>query len=476
MSYVYVKDEGDEALPILPTLLLPGESSSVVSHIAPALDSPLIMKEVQSPFIEEVASREEYNLNDITGDQSYHIEKSTSDRCCQQYLEEQIMASSRGSWQESFTVLSPLFCRTIVRPDAYILRHVHNQTVPILLVEVHSGEDFDSTVRKCIFAVIKQLRLYRLYSLDIMDITGFVFPRLKNNDEKLNNKSVIKVTVSRKKLKFYYSLEVIEQSAVSQSLTDAAQTHIALLRSLGRSSFCISQTDPRRKYTVRLSTGELEEFGTNCSQLPSATSILVETTREEVKKIYKYPLDASAHVTGRDVKETPGLQSLPCIVHQSVEDILGQTFFVYDKVLHDPLNHFEASQCLLDFTNCVSTVLDTLHRAGWTHQDVRLPNICFSATYRVVFIDVDRMCKVTRDHMESLKSCMYYPSLNVDGPGSKRNDWRQLGWLIVGVLRPTTDYHGRKFEELPDDIKRDDFLKALIVEGTGPSSCLRTYM
>lgn len=150
--------------------------------------------------------------------------------------------------------------------------------------------------------------------------------------------------------------------------------------------------------------------------------------------------------------------------------------FMYDKVPHDPLNYLEAKRCLREFMRCVSIALNEFHANGWTHQDVRLPNICFSSSFQPVFIDVDRMRGARLRHTVDEDSCMYFPSLNNNGHGSLKNDWRQLGWLIAWVLDPVPDYHGRKFETLPDDIKRDGFLKKLIKEGTGPSSCLTTYM
>ena len=70
----------------------------------------------------------------------------------------------------------------------------------------------------------------------------------------------------------------------------------------------------------------------------------------------------------------------------------GITFFKYEAVHYDPLDEDEALSCLFSLVKEVATTIEALHRLGFAHQDVRLPNICFSSQFKPVLIDIDRMC------------------------------------------------------------------------------------
>jgi tRNA A-37 threonylcarbamoyl transferase component Bud32 len=61
----------------------------------------------------------------------------------------------------------------------------------------------------------------------------------------------------------------------------------------------------------------------------------------------------------------------------------------YQRVKYDPLTISEAKCCLKEFVKEVSTALSQMHQCNLAHNDVRLPNICFSTEFKVVFIDVD---------------------------------------------------------------------------------------
>ena len=72
----------------------------------------------------------------------------------------------------------------------------------------------------------------------------------------------------------------------------------------------------------------------------------------------------------------------------------GMKFFGYDNVPHDPLTVSEAAHCMFSFVKEVARAIQALHDCGFAHQDVRLPNICFSKANKPVLIDVDRLFNV----------------------------------------------------------------------------------
>ncbi len=57
---------------------------------------------------------------------------------------------------------------------------------------------------------------------------------------------------------------------------------------------------------------------------------------------------------------------------------------------YDPMTPEESTECLLCLIKEVVIALDEMHKFGFAHNDVQLPNICFDASFRVILIDLDR--------------------------------------------------------------------------------------
>lgn len=64
-------------------------------------------------------------------------------------------------------------------------------------------------------------------------------------------------------------------------------------------------------------------------------------------------------------------------VKYNLEEINGNFVYSYDKITRNPLTPEEAKSCLYYF----QAALDKLHRCGFAHNDVRLPNISFRDSY-----------------------------------------------------------------------------------------------
>ena len=83
--------------------------------------------------------------------------------------------------------------------------------------------------------------------------------------------------------------------------------------------------------------------------------------------------------------------------------------FMYDMVHFGPLKREDAT--LKTLVKKVKFALDELHSYGYSHNDVRLPNIVFSENYEAVLIDLDRCHPYHRHHAyfddAKVDSCMY---------------------------------------------------------------------
>jgi len=108
----------------------------------------------------------------------------------------------------------------------------------------------------------------------------------------------------------------------------------------------------------------------------------------------------------------------------------------------------------------IHDALEEFHQANFSHYDIRLENICFDTSFNAVLVDVDRYTDIDEGFHGSTQSCMY--------PGDLPQnciDHVQLGWLAAWVLNPTGKYHQRKWDELPQFIKRETFTSSFVQEG-----------
>lgn len=73
---------------------------------------------------------------------------------------------------------------------------------------------------------------------------------------------------------------------------------------------------------------------------------------------------------------------------------------VFPKLPHQPLDKNELANCVKDFAKYVVEAVKQLHVLGYCHQDIRLPNVCFSADYCATLIDFDRVDVATTESKE----------------------------------------------------------------------------
>ena len=126
-------------------------------------------------------------------------------------------------------------------------------------------------------------------------------------------------------------------------------------------------------------------FGKETIQVPSRRSILARCN----DKFFKLPVQISERDTLKDVIIN---QQLPHSIELKVK-YLPLYYFEYLAIPHNPLSVEEAKKCLGNLVGKLVPAIRDLHLAGWAHQDIRLPNICFGDSFEPIFIDLDR-CKL----------------------------------------------------------------------------------
>ena len=71
-------------------------------------------------------------------------------------------------------------------------------------------------------------------------------------------------------------------------------------------------------------------------------------------------------------------------------------FFVFRR-LHPPLDIKSIRCCFNSFAVSVQSAVEELHRLGFAHLDLRVPNICFEkidGQWQAVLIDLDYSCDI----------------------------------------------------------------------------------
>ena len=108
--------------------------------------------------------------------------------------------------------------------------------------------------------------------------------------------------------------------------------------------------------------------------------------------------------------------------------------FIFPVLPHPPLTKPEAKLCICELVGKLCKALEEIHKMGFAHLDVRLPNICFRQSGEAVFIDPDRIAIAEADAhvLNKMYECILYK------PKSQWTmeavDWKQLGYLIGGVF------------------------------------------
>lgn len=191
--------------------------------------------------------------------------------------------------------------------------------------------------------------------------------------------------------------------------------------------------------------------------------------------IYKviYSNDYKANLLSAMFKMQKAFPPLDLVINLQMEQTQPCTIR-YHFLPYNPLNRMEAKRCLKKLLIGIANALNQLHRAGLSHNDVRLDNICFDANFRPVLIDLDRCHSIEEVHpnyTSSMESCMY--SLIHPLKNGYQTDFFQLGWLVAWVLDSTTkNYHERSWQDL-GIIQQNKFVTKLLMFGEFDSELLR---
>ena len=359
------------------------------------------------------------------------------------------------------THLQPFTSSLIVRPDCMMfMRMSKKEQLPMLCMEVHSGSadyDYINTVAKSVANLIDQLRLLRCFYPKLVKVSGFVWPKRAKYLT-----CVTQVDVHWEDFRFYVDFNVLEKTAVPGTVKQVIENQLDQLQTspLQNNKQCFFVRlvpEDLGKICALVAENDAEKF----EQVQSKFSIIVRTPR----KYYK--------VLPREEEELRMRKFLDSVSPSAIEGIVMPTrwhyegslcFYEFDTQDEPPLNREDAASCLGDLVKQLVSILERIHKLGWAHFDIHLPNICFTREGQIRLIDLDRVhskCDICLDEYHHSFLYQIPRSISITGV-----DWRQLGVLIYSVLhraenpvrhRLGCSHHLRELKQIP-------FLKELVVE------------
>ena len=206
-----------------------------------------------------------YTLSDVCCGRNLDVHTLHNEDACIEYIKS-IFDTTDYDIKHGYTVnllskLRPLYTSKTQKPDITVYKDV---------IEVDSSQrgNYQSTIQQAVNIV----RLLRNIDTKFSTYSVFVFP-------KLDQKPVIKVTVTFSKFLFRYSLQPLK--------TIPAVMNEVVCKNLRSSPIITDEYSPRisEKCLIRLSEMELRTFGTAAKQLKSETALVVDSNTE----IFKFP-------------------------------------------------------------------------------------------------------------------------------------------------------------------------------------------
>ena len=240
----------------------------------------------------------------------------------------------------------------------------------VLYTEVHSDGTYDCTARKTVYLLMECLRMLKAFGVKEPKMDAFVFPR------KEKKRCVVRLRMQYLPdlVEFQYSIRCLEIRDVWLALTTAVQSNKDVCENLTNQS-------PRLDYILWLTDEERGQWGYNLHNVKSGYGILLMNNDICLKKpISSNSFEKLAYISRFQRHEKADYMPTYSIVAKFVK---------YDKICHDPLTYEEARRCCYELVIKIYKVTQSIHNAGYMHNDLQLPNICFNLHFEPILIDFD---------------------------------------------------------------------------------------
>ena len=351
--------------------LLSETSENTTHHSRLIAKFHLSTRKVKIGELDEIT---EYNLNDVAK------EMGVNDIYANESLALNIIKKCLGSAYEylknsepkiggiGVSRLKECYIRGIYRGDVM----VSYDGSDVLYTEVHSDGTYDCTARKTVYLLMECLRMLKAFGVKEPKMDAFVFPR------KEKKRCVVRLRMQYLPdlVRFQYSIKCLEIHEVWSALTTAVQSNKAVCENLTNQS-------PRLEYILWLTDEERGQWGPNLHNVKSGNGILLMNNDICLKK----PISLNSLEKLRGISKLQRHEVTQYMPTYSFEAI--PQFVKYNKIRHDSLTYEEGRKCCHELVIKIYEATQSIHEAGFMHNDLRLPNICFDPNFEPILIDFD---------------------------------------------------------------------------------------
>ena len=346
-------------------------------------------------------------------------------------------------------VLPAMYCGSRIKPDVAVYQK-SDRCKLVFAVEVQSSPMIE-TLKKTTYLAASILRFLKCENKDVNEFTAFAIPSI--NEESC----ITKVCVDWKQLKFNVKLTLYENPDEGRkAMKEVLSSQMRCTPYLPVLKYC--------KYPIILNNKDLQHIGIpEAQQIPTTQHLVLEFADIIYKIIYELNEQIAYYEFVSQIPTTPKFIIKPKFYKVSG----GYHMCEYQKVRYPAMMIGTALLCIKDLLSGIKNALDELHSYGLSHNDVRIPNICFNEAFEAVLIDVDRVYDVHSIHplFGESTSCLYQIQHFKGEFDGKNTDFMQVGWLAAFILDHSQHEHSRKWKDQKDEIQNCKFIYALINHG-----------
>ncbi len=320
------------------------------------------------------------------------------------------------------------------------------QGTPVVLIEVESSSNVESTVAKLSIGLMSQLLYLRRRGMFIDKVKGFFMPVNEGYAEEVTG------TFVDEDIQFVFTRIALKRDEVEDSIVQAWRNQKNLVPLLSNSFLSL----PINPQSIQRC------FGKNAVQVRSGLSIVIHDS--EKKLYFKYSLESNSQELSLVVQGNNGNRPALSVYPVGLFLAFNQTFFQIPEMLPPIKKHdITSSAILIELVNGTIQALQELHELGKAHNDVRLENICFRPTdHTPVLIDFGRSCDVSKSLTTGRfgQSTMYkFHELSWN---AGKLDFRQVSIMITYIqsTNASIDYHQIKVND-----QAHQFLQQMFSQG-----------
>ena len=245
-------------------------------------------------------------------------------------------------------------------------------------IQIKSSPMEFSVVNHAIHGLCQLVRVVKAHGVHDVALVGFTLPKL------FDKGIAVRVTVKYdpRYMGFDVNCHRLSHSEFGCELEKAIEDNREVLTKCVQSKF-----EYCGRYAVHLFPEEMTSSGgTDPIQCVCNNGVRFEVKENGEIYCFKKPTLASRLYNITALPE-PTNDLVPFVITYGYDPL--KKVVKYRKVKYDPLTYEQAEKCLHALITQLRTVCSLLQKQSIVHNDVRVPNICFSENYSIVLIDFD---------------------------------------------------------------------------------------